>query len=970
MAQRFLIVLLLLVASPVDVFADSDAAPTRTEQLHAALDSVKGVDRIPHLAELLEINRLRPVRGASGHGLEALRLLEGHPDPVMEIQVRMGLSWALCQEGSAAQALLHAETAYKLAVAHEESQVANALYHLAVAQWYTSDHPTALANAQQAVALQTERDDWSGAATSLTLLGAIQRSRSDYVASLESHFDALQLAEEAGDASAVARSRNNIALLYRELDRPEQALEFFRQAGEHYRASNRIASLTSTLNNIGFTLNEMGRAEEALPALAEALNLNAGMERPRLRARILSNLAFAWELLDDNDRAMSFHHEALALREQIQDRRGSARTLGSMAKIFLERQQYATAGEYLDRAYVAAESVGARSEKAALLELMAQLHTATGSHEEALTAFQQHREISDEIDRDSASVKIAQLEAEREIVLKELELNRQRSRTTALILTTLLLLLSTAGLVLFLRARSRTLAAFQWSNKQLKEAARQIQESEQRYRSLFYDGVVPKFLLDVETNRLVDANESAARLCGTERSSLRDLPLESLEPAWLRRVASHCGAISEVEESTARFVDEFGAEHQVQVRLAPVNVKGRSSVVATIHDLTEEERLEQERIRVDKLQSLGLLAGGIAHDFNNALTSILGHLTMAKRKAGSDSAISPMLEEAEAAVDHSADLTRQLLTFSKGGEPRRDLQDVATSLRSAIGFALSGTSIGVKVDIELALWLAKLDVVQFKQLVSNLVINAVQAMEDQGQLTVTARNFVSDKALGPTAPAGNYVRIDFSDTGPGVSASIQSKIMDPYFTTKSTGSGLGLASAFAIASRHEGWLEFSNREDGGATFSVYLPATPGGRIKAVTVPSREARFGTERILVLEDDGAIQAVYRAALEERGYSVEVFGDGREAISAFREARITSRPFDVVIMDLTVPGGMGGKAAMAEILEADPGVLGVVASGYSNDPVIFDYESFGFRAALPKPFAIDDVARVVREVLDSNN
>ena len=933
--------------------------------LLSRLEGSQGAERITLIAAVLGRNLGESIEGAAELGREALTLLGEHPDSQLELHVRLSMTWALAVEGQAEAAVPMGERARELAAELGDDEMhAHAYYFLAVADWYSSNVDAALANAEEALRRQERLDDVVMIGRTCTLLGAIHRARDDFETALDYHVRAWDLAEAQGHEAGVARSRNNIGLLYRDLGQSAVALPHLRAAAVYYREAERVSQLATVLSNVGLILIELKQPEEALASLEEALEAHRNFDRPRARAKVLSNFAFAYEKLGDEKRALEYHERTLTLREEIGDQRGLSRTLGSLGKIYSQRGEYQRAGDYLQRGMAAAKAVDARSEQVAMLEMLARIYEAQGELESALDATRRHREIEAGLGKDAAAVRIAQLEAEREIALRELDLSEQRTRATVLLAASALLLVIVAGLFLYGRARSRNLAALRTSHEKLRDATAQIQESEQRYRSLFFDAVVPKFLVDVESNRLVDANVAAARLCRVEPGDLQDLPVESLEPVWLRRVATQCRGLTADETVVTGFQDFTQRERSAEVKLAPVTVRGRPSVVVSVHDVTEERRLEQERIRVDKLESLGLLAGGIAHDFNNALSVILGYVGLAKLEAGAGSQIEPLLQEAEEAVDQSTHLTQQLLAFARGGEPRRELIDVREQLRKAVGFAMSGASVGFELQIDDDLWPAELDLGQFKQLVSNLVINGVQAMGDRGTLRVAARNMPCDVPLGPTAPAGDYVRIDVADSGPGIPAKIRDKVMDPYFTTKEAGSGLGLATSFAIVSRHEGWLAFETREGEGTTFSVYLPASRAAQLRVV-IPAEEVPLasGSERVLIMDDDASIRRVYRTYLEQWGYRVDVAEDGEEAVAKYTDAMRSGRPFDLVIMDLTVAGGMGGQAAMEILRREDPDVRAIVASGYSNATVMADHERYGFRAALGKPFQLEEIARVVR-------
>ena len=343
----------------------------------------------------------------------------------------------------------------------------------------------------------------------------------------------------------------------------------------------------------------------------------------------------------------------------------------------------------------------------------------------------------------------------------------------------------------------------------------------------------------------------------------------------------------------------------------------------------------------------------------------MGHISLARIEVDPSTHAHSLLQDAEIAVEQSASLTGSLLAFAKGGEPRLELHDIRVLTEEASQLTTSGTAVTLNANLEETLWSAEVDGNQIKQLISNLVLNAIQAMDGEGEVRVVAKNFVATDDISTSARAGDYVHIQVIDTGNGIADNIRDKVLDPYFTTKPEGSGLGLASAFSIANRHHGWLEFTSETGYGTTFNVYLPAK---RQSAPTVAAErvELEMGEESILVMDDDKAVQRVYSNALTRLGYAVTLADDGQSAVAIYADALRRGGRFDLVIMDLTVPGGMGGKEAMRQILELDAHAIGIVASGYSNDPVLSLYKEAGFAGALSKPFTLAALSTLLREVL----
>ncbi len=387
-------------------------------------------------------------------------------------------------------------------------------------------------------------------------------------------------------------------------------------------------------------------------------------------------------------------------------------------------------------------------------------------------------------------------------------------------------------------------------------------------------------------------------------------------------------------------------------------------VVLVFRDVTAQYRMEQEMQKMQKLESLGLLAGGLAHDFNNLLTSILGNVSLVKMQVGVSHKSFPRLTDAEQAARRAADLTQQLLTFAKGGAPIKKPASVAEIAKEAASFALSGSSCTCLFTIPQALWSAEVDKGQISQVFNNLIINSVHAMPKGGAISIVFENAVLQEHNAQGLNAGDYLRITVSDEGTGIPEEIRDKIFEPYFTTKTGGSGLGLATVLSIIHRHEGRVSAESKHGNGATFLIYLPA-----IRDTQSPVSEGMNGVQagqgRILVMDDETLILNVAVGILNELGYEVAVARDGKEAIEAYQKAEREQQPFDVVIMDLTIPGGMGGKEAVRNLHAAAPNARVVVSSGYSMDPIMADYETFGFCGVVRKPYNANELSEVIARV-----
>ncbi len=422
---------------------------------------------------------------------------------------------------------------------------------------------------------------------------------------------------------------------------------------------------------------------------------------------------------------------------------------------------------------------------------------------------------------------------------------------------------------------------------------------------------------------------------------------------------------------TFRLVCKSGGILWVEVSATNVIWEGSPATLNFMTDITDRKRLEEEQQRVEKLESLGLLAGGIAHDFNNILTAILGNISLARMDTAPGSAIHDSLEQAEKASLRAKELTQQLLTFSKGGTPVKKLASLDQLLRDTTDFVLSGSKIKCQFLIPSDLWHAEIDAGQVSQVIHNLVINAQHAMPNGGTIELKAENIAltEKQSLGRGLPlnGGDYIRIAVTDHGTGIPADHLDKIFDPFFTTKQKGSGLGLATSFSIARNHGGHLSVESVLGYGSTFYFYLPASSGMSVSHQEKKEHIKPSGRGRILVMDDEEAVRKIIARLLDYIGYKdVEFTADGAEVVEMYKAAMESGHPFDLVILDLTIPGGIGGDVAIKELLKIDPGVSAIVSSGYADETVMADYRKYGFRGMVAKPYTLDELRQAVQDVM----
>ncbi len=503
-----------------------------------------------------------------------------------------------------------------------------------------------------------------------------------------------------------------------------------------------------------------------------------------------------------------------------------------------------------------------------------------------------------------------------------------------------------------------------------------FKESDEKFKQLAeaIDSVF--WIWDTKLQQMIYVSPAYERLWGGDAQKLMNNPFAWLaivlpedrvrvENLFLKRLD---GKTLDIEYRIIRKNDEVRWVHN---RTFPVEEPSGeiSRIIGLAQDVTERKKWEEEQVRAAKLESLGLLAGGLAHDFNNLLTAIVGQLSLAKYGLEHSNPLFPRIIEAEQASLRAQDIARQLLTFSKGGVPVKKEVSLKNILEENVRLVLAGSKIKPVFQISSDLWPVNIDVGQICQVIHNLVINARQAMAEGGECIVQAYNLSQDdaeKAELPRASHGQWVRIEIIDKGIGISKENLTKIFDPYFTTKPTGSGLGLATSYSIIKSHGGFLSAESKLSSGSTFSFVLPANPKKETFEQPVETT-VRLGHGKILIMDDESQIRQVLGEMIETCGYHSQATKDGEEALRVFNQAQISGDPFSAVILDLTIPGGLGGKDVINQLLDMDPHVRAIVVSGYSNDPVLANYQDYGFKGRVAKPFNLVDLSVVLNAVIE---
>ncbi len=464
-----------------------------------------------------------------------------------------------------------------------------------------------------------------------------------------------------------------------------------------------------------------------------------------------------------------------------------------------------------------------------------------------------------------------------------------------------------------------------------------------------------------------------------------EVPNNPLLEEWLEYVhPEDHSIIASVQDANARGErDTFAFEHRLRCKdgswkwvLSRGMVVSRDAkgtpirVLGTHTDISGLKQAAEDRLVMGKLESTGVLAGGIAHDFNNLLTAIILNLDLARYNNNSADEFLFNVNAAEKAALAARGLTQQLITFAKGGATVVGIGDLRKLLRDAVPLVLSGSNVKAELSIAEELWSLEMDEGQIGQVFRNLVLNAREAMPRGGVIKVSAQNVILNRGDVRGLDAGDYLRVDVADTGDGIASEIVEKIFDPYFSTKQRGPqkgmGLGLTICHSIISKHHGVLTVDSVQGEGTTFRVYLPATKheAERNNDSLTPFPEPADTPLRVLIMDDEEIMRDTLGRTLHQMGHTVGIFSDGKEAIIAYEDARKYARNWDLLLLDLTIPGGMGGRETLAALRVIDPHVRAIVMTGYTNDEIMENYATAGFKAVLPKPFTSNRLKSVINE------
>jgi two-component system, cell cycle sensor histidine kinase and response regulator CckA len=508
-------------------------------------------------------------------------------------------------------------------------------------------------------------------------------------------------------------------------------------------------------------------------------------------------------------------------------------------------------------------------------------------------------------------------------------------------------------------------------NQELQKARDEMEAGLEKFSDLYDFAPVGFLTLDRE-GTIHAANLTSASLLGIERARLVNRRLGvCVSPPDLPAFNAF---LTRVFESKAREFCEVAilkeGKPPVAVRIEAAIAASGQECRAVLDDITEQKRAEEDRLILNKLESTGILAAGIAHDFNNLLTMILLNIELAQTLIPPGEELAHHLEQAKQAGLMAAGLTQQLVTFAAGGAPLRKLTHLSGVIRDSVRLAASGSRLRCDFSLAEDLWPAEVDAGQIGQVIRNLVLNAREAKPERGVISVRAENVVLGPQENPSLPPGDYVRVSVTDWGGGISKEVLPKIFDPYFSTKRRGTqagmGLGLSICHTIIQKHGGAIAVESEPGVGTTFHLHLPASHQLLQKEkASVPV--GVLGHRRILVMDDEEVVRRLVRRLLQQMGHEVELVADGQRAVGAYESAKDQGRPFDAVVLDLTIRDGAGGLETIRELLKIDPAVKAIVMSGYASDSAVLEPERYGFKGVLTKPFDRHSLRTVLARVLE---
>ncbi|MFH2092864.1 MAG: ATP-binding protein [Pseudomonadota bacterium] len=530
-----------------------------------------------------------------------------------------------------------------------------------------------------------------------------------------------------------------------------------------------------------------------------------------------------------------------------------------------------------------------------------------------------------------------------------------------------------SGLVIIIRVLFLMVKHLKEIDLNKQDVEKTLLDTEKKYQSMV-ENIQIGFARSTpgEQGQFIEVNSFFAKMLGYTKAELIQMPVAELyEDKNKRKEFSDKISKNEVvKNEEVVFCKKNGSILVVSVTGLAIRDENHNIVFfdLILEDITDKQFHQSESIKSEKLSSIGILAGGIAHDFNNILTGLYGNIALAKLELEPDSEAALLINEAELSMSKATELTKQLLIFANGGDPIKETLPIDQLIKDTAKFNLSGSNIQLKTQFDDQLWQVNADKGQISQVISNLVINARHAMPNGGHLTIAGSNIELKNNEIPSLAKGNYVKICLQDDGIGIPDKNLSKVFDPYYTTKPSGSGMGLATSFSIIKKHHGWITVSSNPDKGASFHIFLPADLSqDNNMLLKENSSDSNIASSNILIMDDDEQVCIIAQKMITLFGHQCSVVHDGQQAIAAYKKAVSEGSPYDLILMDLTIPGGMGGKDTIDKILDINPQAKAIVISGYSNDPVLANYQDYGFKGMLVKPFKISELKDTLERALE---
>ncbi len=959
------------------------AGPERADDEAGELVPTSSADE-----SLARLRALSPEDDPSEYIELARQVLATHPgrdQPGLAAEIRSGIGLALRVNEELTEAVVELRAAADLArqVGKEDIQ-SRSLCDLARARFHLGDFAGSEAACREALALPSVADNPDRAWIFQNIQAAIHLRRGDFDAAIETSSRALEEREKAGDRNAEAILLNNIGVAHMYLGDHEPALEYLQRARVIKAELGETDGVADILSNIGDIKHFQGNSDEAIEVHEEALRLRL-VEGGELGVALSHrSLAAALHAADRDGEALAHIKDALEIVRRLDLQPEIVACLAIETEILAALGQASSAISAATESLELARRLGMKGREVVALDAMIVAQIAAGDTGEAMEFQTRAREIERELVKSEVLSEFAEFQAEYEARERntEIELLRKDNelqalalrhnslwRTSLIIGLVLLAIMAAAGWHRVLGKRRET------HDRQRADAA--LLRSIERYRLLFERNLAGVFQTDLDGTISTTNRAFAAMLGYSDTDDLRGRSIADLacSPEELELFVKELAFKRELHNREFTMITRDGELVTILLNAGRIDDDDNDGelIEGIAMDVSARKRAEEDRRRLalqlqqsKKLESLGVLAGGIAHDFNNMLMAILSNISLARRAAAASEETLRRLNEAEEVCLRATSLTQQLLTFSKGGRPIRKVAAVGRLIEEATATAARSGNCHYDCRSNPDLWPVEVDEGQISQVVQNLVANAIQAMPRGGTVSVMSDNLHLVEGDVPTLEAGRYLRIEVVDTGVGIPEGELESIFDPFFTTKKGSSGLGLATAFSIVRSHGGAIVVHSQPDQGSRFSVYLPASEDEHVKE-TAGAEDSMHGHGRLLIMDDDEAVRSAAAELLETIGYEVGTAADGSEAIALYTRAMEQGHPYDAVILDLTVPEGVGGRETITRLLAIDPGVKAIVSSGYSTDPVMASYREHGFSGVAVKPYRLADLARTLKLAIE---